>query len=34
MSFSVLSFLNAVFWFNLGLIPIAILQARWKIAMK
>ena len=29
-----LSFLNAVFWFNLGLIPIAILQARWKIAMK
>ena len=34
MSFSVLSFLNAVFWFNLGLIQIAILQARWKIAMK
>lgn len=34
MSFSVLSFLNAVFWFNLGLIPIAILQTRWKIAMK
>lgn len=33
MSFSVLSFLNAVFWFNLGLIPIAILQARGKIAM-
>ena len=31
MSFSVLSFLNAVFWFNLGLIPIAILQAVGKL---
>ena len=32
MSFSIYSFLNAVFWFNVILIPIAILQLRGNAA--
>ena len=32
MSFSIFSFLNAVFWFNVILIPIAILQLRGNAA--
>ena len=34
MSFSVYSFLNAVFWFNIGLIPIALIQTHGRIVKR